>query len=70
MALLNTATGSVFIAEFLGVHRFEDFVTPCSLSAHQTTRCHTPDVLFVIITTIHLPYFAAVQPVLKTVQSP
>jgi hypothetical protein len=73
MALLNTATGTVFIVEFLGVHSFEDFVTPCSLlgfSAHQTTRCHTPDVLFIIIIIIHFSYFAAVQPVLKTIQSP
>jgi hypothetical protein len=40
MALLNTATGWVFIVEFLGVHSFEDFVTPCSLVGFPPTRRH------------------------------
>jgi hypothetical protein len=40
MALLNTAIGRVFIVEFLGVHSFEDFVTPCSLVNYPPTRLH------------------------------
>jgi hypothetical protein len=40
MALLNTATCRDFIVEFLGVHSFEDFVTPCSLVGYPPTRLH------------------------------
>jgi len=40
MALLNTATGRVFIVEFLAVHSFEDFVTPCTLVGYPPTRLH------------------------------
>jgi hypothetical protein len=29
-----------FIMEFLGVHSFEDFVTPCSLVGYPPTRLH------------------------------
>jgi hypothetical protein len=40
MALLNTATGRDFIVEFLGVHSFEHFVTPCSLVGYPPTTLH------------------------------
>ena len=40
MALLNTATGRVFIVEFLDVQNIDDFVTPCSLVDYPPTRIH------------------------------
>ena len=40
MALLNTERGRVSIVEFLVVHSFEDFVTPCSLVGYRPTGLH------------------------------